>query len=106
MADGTQTPIEVTSAQGVTDALQALIRYLVVIAGFITGLGTVLGTHDAAAAVAYVQTNLGPVVAAVFSLVGLLTAAWGIYKTFKRGSQLATVAASSQVPNSVARLTK
>lgn len=104
MVDQANTPIEVTSAQGVTDLLQAVISYIVIISSFVSGLGLLIGRHDAAAAVAYVQTNLGPVVAAVFSLVGVATMVWRLYKTFKRGSQLATVAASSEVPAHVARL--
>lgn len=96
------TPIEVTSAQGVTDALQATLRYLVVIFGFLSGLGSLIGKRDAAAAVAYVQTELGGVVAAVFGLIAIGTAAWGIYKTYKRGAQL--VVAADAAPNSVAKV--
>jgi fumarate reductase subunit D len=104
MTDPAPTPIVVTSAQGVTDALQALIRYLVVIVGFFAGLGKLIGQQNAVAATTYVQDNLGGLVAAVFGLIALFTAAWGIYKTFKRGSQVATVAASDAVPNRVAHL--
>lgn len=97
-------PIVVTTAQGVTDALQALIRYLVVIVGFISGLGALIGRGDAAAATTYVQTNLGGVVAAVFGVVGLVTAAWGVYKTYKRGAQLAVTAAHA--PDRVAKIVR
>jgi hypothetical protein len=100
----TPEPIVVTSAQGVTDALQAVIRYLIVIVGFLSGLGSLLGKHDAASAVAYMQTNLGDTVAAIFGLVALGTAAYGIYKSYKRGSQLSTVAADDRVPDRVAKI--
>lgn len=103
MAD-TPTQIEVTSAQGVTDALQAFIRLVLVVVGFFSGLTALIGKHDAAAATAYVQTNLGTLVAAIFGLVGLGSAAWGIYKSFKRGSQVASVAGDSRVPDSVATI--
>lgn len=96
-------PIEITSAQGVTDALQAALRYLVVIVGFFTSLSAFIGRSDAAGAVTYVQTNLGGVVSAIFGLVALGVAAYGIYKTFKRGAQLVDV--EPHAPNSVIRLT-
>lgn len=84
-----KTSVDFASAQGVTDALQAALRYLVTIVGVLSGLGALIGKHDAAAAVAYVQINMGEVVAAVFGLIGLGSAAWGIYKTWKRGVQAA-----------------
>ena len=96
----------VSSAQGVTDALLATLRYCVVIVGFLSGLGSLIDRGDAAAAVTYVQTNLGGVVSAVFGLVALGTAAYGIYKTYKRAAQLVTVAADPEVPNHVATLTE
>jgi maltodextrin utilization protein YvdJ len=99
-----QEQIVVSSAQGVTDALQATLRYVVVIVGFLSGLASLLGKQDAAGAVNYVQTNLGGAVSAAFGLVALGTAAWGIYKTFKRGSQLAIAAEAA--PNSVAKVTR
>lgn len=104
MTDTIEEPIVVTTAQGVTDAVQAALRYAVVVAGFISGLGAFLSRQDAVGAVTYVQTNLGGVVAAVFGLIGLGTALYGIYKTWKRGSQLAIAAEAA--PNSVAKVTK
>jgi hypothetical protein len=79
---------------------------MVVIAGFMSGLAKLIGEKNTVEAVTYVQTNLGGVVAACFGLVALGTAAWGIYKTWKRGAQLSTVAASSEVPNHVAKISK
>lgn len=106
MADQVTEPVVVTTAQGVTDALQATIRYLVVIVGFLSGLAGLIGKGATVDAVTYVQTNLGGVVSAVFGLIGLCTAAYGIYKTWKRGAQLTTVAADPDVPNHVAKLAK
>lgn len=106
MSDPTEPPILVTSAQGVTDAVQAALRYVVVIVGFLSGLGALIGRQDAAGAVAYVQTNLGGTVAAIFGLVGLGTALYGIYKTYKRGQQLSNAAANPAVPDRVLALKK
>lgn len=102
MNDTVKEPIVVTSAQGVTDALQAALRYIVVVVGFMSGLVKLVGEQNTVGAVTYVQDNLGGVVAAIFGLVALGTAAYGIYKTWKRGAQL-TVAAEA-APNSVAKV--
>lgn len=98
MVDQVQEPIVVTSAQGITDAVQAALRYLVVIFGFLSGLSALIGKGDAVAAMTYVQTNLGGTISAIFGLVALGTAAYGVYKTWKRGAQLSTAAAE---PNHV-----
>ena len=104
MTDQVKEPIIVTSSQGVTDALQAALRYFVVVFGFISGLASFLSHQDILGAVTYVQTNLGGVVAAVFGLISLGTAIWGIYKTWKRGAQLAVAAEAA--PNNVAKVAK
>ncbi len=102
----TAPKIDVTSAQGLNDALQAAIRYSIVVVGFISGLSAVLGRDGAAAATSYVQDNLGGVLAALFALGGLAVAAYGVYKTWKRGAQAAMVAASPKVPAALAELSK
>lgn len=99
MTEEVKTPIVIDSAQGMTDAMQAAIRYLVVIVGFLSGLGALIGQQDATAAVTYVQSNLGGAVAAVFGLVALGTAIYGIYKSWKRGQQLNAV--EPHAPDSV-----
>lgn len=104
MVGEVKEPIEISSSQGVTDALQAFLRYLVVIVGFFSALGSLLGKQDAVGAVTYAQTNLGGLVSAVFGLVALGTAAYGIYKSFKRGAQLVDV--EPHTPNAVLRLKK
>jgi hypothetical protein len=54
--------------------------------------------------IAYIQANGGDVFGAVSGLIALVTAAYGVLKTAKRGSQVATVAADPKVPPSVADL--
>jgi hypothetical protein len=81
--------VDLASSQGLTDALQAAARYVFTIWAVMTGLFAVIGKHDAVALATFIQANVGVAVAAGFGLAGLLTAAWGVYKTWKRGIQAA-----------------
>jgi energy-converting hydrogenase Eha subunit C len=106
MVDTVRQPIVVTTAQGVTDLLQASISYVVIITTFFSGLVAMIGAHKTVEAVAYVQANLGPVVTAIFSLGGVALMVWRLYKTYKRGAQLASIAADRDVPDHVAQISK
>lgn len=80
---------------GVLDTLYAAIRYLVVIAGAVPLLLQLLGAHDLIAIVHYFQSADGQtLVAAVGALVAL---AAGLFKSFRRGSTLAKLAADPSV---------
>ena len=94
--------IVVSANAGLIDSLQAAGRYAVVIIGFVTALLGLFKAHDIAGAVAYIQNNLGQFASAVAGLIALGTAAYGVYKSKKRGTQIASVATNPDVPEEVA----
>lgn len=102
MTDQASTPIVVNANAGILDTIYAALRYLTVLAASIPILMQLLGTRDVTAIVAYFQDDGGK--ALIAAAVGLGTLAWGLFKTHKRGAQVATVGASSLVPNTVAKL--
>lgn len=99
--DPAAKPIEISANAGLIDGLQAAARYI----GFlITAVVAVLGllkTRDIAGLIAYVQANGGQIAGAVSGLIALAIAAYGVFKTRKRGAQLATAGADPAVPNRV-----
>lgn len=88
--------ITVKSNTGLMDGVQALLRYVGVIAGFVTAMLALFRVHDIAGMAAYVQANIGTVIGAVVGLISLATAAYGVFKSGKRGSQLADAGADSR----------
>lgn len=102
MVDETPTPIVVPKNAGVIDSVQAAIRLI----GFlITAFMSIVGflkAGDIAGLLAFIQSSGGQIFAAVSGLVALAIAGYGVFKTHKRGAQIATVAASPKVPNSIA----
>ena len=103
MVETTDKPIVVSENAGIIDSVQAAIRYLVVIVGFITAVLGLLKTKDIAGLIAYVQLNIGSTFAALLGLIALGTAIFGVFKTGKRSSQL--VVAADAAPNAVAKVT-
>lgn len=106
MVDQTQEPVVVPANAGLTDSLQAAARY---VAFLITATVAVLGllkVHDIAGLIGYIQTNGGQITAAVSGLIALGVAAYGVFKTHKRGAQVAAVAADPRVPDKVATISK
>lgn len=99
-------PVIVESDAGTSDAIQAAVRYLIVIISACIAIFGFLKQRDAAGLVAYIQANGGALIAAISGVVSVATALYGIYKTHKRGAQLTTVAADNRVPNAVAKLKK
>lgn len=97
-------PVVVSPNAGLIDGVQAAARYAVVIVGFVTAVLGLLKVHDVAGIIALIQSNGGTVLGAVSGLIALGTAAYGVLKSLRRGSQIATVAASPKVPDSVASL--
>jgi hypothetical protein len=95
-------PVVVSANAGVIDGIQATSRYVVVIVGFIIAALGLLKVHDIAGLISLIQSNGGQVLSAVSGLIALATAAYGVFKTHKRGAQIATVAADPRVPNKVA----
>lgn len=104
MVDEAPKPIIVAPSQGLIDSVQAALRYIgVLITAYIAIMG-LLKTRDIAGVVAYLHENIGQIGAAVSGLVAIAIAAYGIFKSHKRGAQVATVAADPSVPNRVAQL--
>lgn len=99
-----QRQIRVSDYAGAIDALQAAARYVVVLIGFTTALLTLFKARDVVGMAAYVQENIGQTVGAVMGLIAIGTALYGVFKTHKRGAQVATVAADPRVPDEVATL--
>lgn len=97
-------PILVSANAGLIDGVQAAARYTVVIIGFTTALFGLLKVHDIGGIITLVQNNGGQALGAVSGLIALGTAAYGVFKSRKRGAQVATVAANPDVPSSVANL--
>jgi hypothetical protein len=97
-------PIKVSANAGLVDSVQAALRYVVVLVTFVTAVLALLKTRDIAGLISYIQSHGGEVLGAVSGLIALGTAAYGVFKSHKRGDQVAAVASSSQVPESVASL--
>ena len=105
MVDNTETkPIEVAANAGLIDGAQAAIRYIAFLFTAATALLGLIKTRDIAGAIAYIQANGGDMLSAISGLTALAIAAYGVFKTRKRGAQLVTVAADRRVPNAVASL--
>lgn len=102
MASNPQTPVVVPANAGIIDSLQAAGRYAVFLVGVVTALLGLFKARDFGGLIAYLQTNAGQILAAVMGLIGIATAAYGVIKTHKRGSQL--VVAAEAAPNSVAKV--
>jgi len=98
----TDKPVIVSANAGLIDTLMAAMRYVIVIVGAVPVLLALLGARDFAGLVRYFQSADGAsLIAAVSAVVAL---AYGLFKTRKRGAQIATVAADARVPDSVAQV--
>jgi hypothetical protein len=75
---------------GTVDALQATMRYIVVLVGFITTVLALVKVHDIAGLIALIQSSGGQVLGAITGIITIATMAYGIFKTRKRGVQAAT----------------
>lgn len=89
----------VSKSAGILDTLYAAFRYLVVIVGAVPLLLKLLGARDLVAIIAYFQSAEGQgLIAALSALIAL---AIGLFKTFKRGSQVVSAAANPAVKDIV-----
>jgi hypothetical protein len=95
-------PIVVSTSQGTLDSLSALGRQLILVVGGFSTLATLLGERNVQGILDFLQSADGIKWATAAITVGAL--AWGQIKTWRRGAQLSTVAASSRVPDSVAQI--
>lgn len=82
-------PTPKATNQGFIDSAQAAVRYIVVIVTAVIALLGLLKVHDVAGMIAYIQMNGGDVLAAISGLTAIGTAAYGVWKTHKRGVQAA-----------------
>jgi hypothetical protein len=94
--------IVVSKSAGLLDTLYAAMRYVVVVLGAVPLLLKLLGDRDFAAIVAYFQGADGTALMTAIGALGTLL--WGLFKTFRRGKQVANVASSTDVPNRIATL--
>lgn len=97
-------PIIVKPNQGLLDSLSATARLLLIVtstapaAALFVRKGDLIGLYD------YFHTEPGQ--ALLLALSGLASGAFAIYKSHKRGAQIATVAQDSRVPAKVADVKK
>lgn len=101
MPDTTDKPIVVSKNAGILDTLSAAGRYVAVILTSAPILMTLLGSGNFTGLVDFFRGNDGNTLIA--AAIGLGTLAWGLFKTRKRGAQIATVAMDTRVPNSIAK---
>lgn len=102
MSDVTPPPVVVSANAGLLDTLMAAGRLLVIILGAIPLLYTLLGKHDFAGLLAYFHGAEGATLIGAMS--SLAAIAWALWKSHKRGAQVAAVAADVRVPDAVATL--
>lgn len=92
--------IVVSENAGIFDTLQAAGRLLLVIistapaAALLVRKGDLIGLYD------YFHSNQGVMLLGAVS--GLASISFGLYKTFKRGKQVAGVATNPEVPEHIA----
>lgn len=94
--------IVVSKHAGLLDTLYAAGRYVLVIFGAVPLLLKLLSARDFAGLIAYFQSADGTALIAAIGAVAAL--AIGLLKSFRRGSQVAHVAGSSNVSNAIATL--
>ena len=95
-------PIVVRSNAGLIDSLQSAGRMLVILVTAIPIILSFVGKHDLLGMIAYLQSVEGAQFIA--AVTGFATIAYGIYKSHKRGAQVASVASDDRVPAEVATL--
>ena len=92
--------IVVSKNAGIWDTLSAAGRMITVIATTAPAAALLLQKHDLIGLYNYFQSQPG--VALSSAAVGLGTLLYGLYKSFKRGKQVASVAANPDVPSEIA----
>jgi uncharacterized membrane protein YebE (DUF533 family) len=93
-------PIIVRTNQGGLDTFTAAGRLLVVVLSTAPAAALFLRKGDLIGLYNFFQTNQGA--ALLGALAGLASIAYGLYKSFKRGKQVADVATDPEVPEHVA----
>lgn len=100
MTDEVKKPIVVSATQGRWDTFAALFRLMAIVlstapaAALFVRKGDLIGLYD------YFHTQPGA--ALLSALGGLVAGGFALYKSWKRGAQLGSVAADNRVPDEVA----
>lgn len=92
--------IKVSANASVFDTLTAAGRLIVVIGSTAPAAALLLRKHDLIGLYDYFQGQQG--VALIGAVSGLVALGYGLYKSFKRGKQVADVATNPDVPEDVA----
>lgn len=101
MVDVVTKPIIVRTQQGLIDTAAAAFRMLAIILSAAPVAVLFVKKHDLIGLYDYLH-NDAQGVALVGAVTGLVAIGYGLWKSFKRGTQIATVAADNKVPASVA----
>ncbi len=102
MTDPVKTPVVVSASQGIIDTTTAGLRLLAIILSVAPAAALVLRKGDLIAIYTFFHTQQGAAMLA--AVTGLASLLFGLYKSYKRGTQVAAVAADPAVPDSVATL--
>lgn len=94
--------IKASPNTGLQDGIQATARYITVIVTFVIAVLALLKVRDIGGIITLIQNNGGEVLGAISGLISLAVAAYGIFKSHKRGAQVASVAVDPRVPEEVA----
>lgn len=95
-------PVLVSSNQSLIDTLTAAGRLTLVVIGTAPAAALLIKKHDLVALYDYFHTEQGT--ALLTALAGLISIAYGLYKSYVRGKQVAAVAADERVPSEVANI--
>lgn len=86
--------------QSIIDTLTAAGRLFVVIMSTAPAAALLVRKHDLVALYDYFHTEPGK--ALIAAVLGLVSLGYGLYKSYKRGKQVADVAVNPKVPASIA----
>jgi hypothetical protein len=100
VTDPVSKPVLVSNSQGLLDLTSAGLRLILVILSTAPAAALLLRKGDLVGLYNYFQSQPG--VALTGAVSGLAALGYGLYKSFKRGAQISTVAADTRVPSSVA----
>jgi hypothetical protein len=102
MTDEVTKPVVVNANQGLFDTIAAALRLLAIIVSTAPAAALIVKKHDLIALYDFFHTQQG--IALAGAVTGLVSLGFGLYKSWKRGAQVATVAADERVPVSVASI--
>lgn len=98
--DEVKKPIIASANQGKWDTLAATFRLLAIVASTAPAAALLIRKGDLIGLYDYFHTNQGAALLA--ALGGLASGGFALYKSWKRGAQVGSVATDSRVPSEVA----